>query len=1063
MKFFAKLALRFFAVVGSLVILVTLSLFFVLSNLDLVSPWLLDTLKSNYAIDVTYGQVETEWPGVIPAFRVHDLKVNQDDDSNRFEFTAERLEIRLVVPSFSFADWGIEYFGVINPRFKGHFKQKPRTEEARQPRFTVTGIDTNSLLALTKIQNLEIVDGQFEVLWESEQANVNAVGEIVVNSVKTDDGYSIAGSIDTKLHNLANIKFSFDVSAPQQEASRVDFAVDANSVDLAWLGAINLLNLELQDVKTVVNASLAVSWVDDELQSAIWSATARDPVLDGNIPNVTEAVLQIKGSWTPNGSDDKKLIMKAALESLDVRVLLNNFASVFPPRFYNHVSKRLQSLWITRVTATLAGDPARMILPSGERILEVDGKFKNFSLIYADKWPPIEGGEGVFEVRETELLVTGTGGSINGQPLASAVGTIDNFLVADPRLVIKGEMEAPLTMAFELFGPNGAVRPGRTKGLAGGSGAGQINLVVNIPLRRARQFDMTGVVTPVDLSVVPELGPEITEIKGQVEFNRIGVTTGSLSGKLPGGDMQTSFKGEGAKGDLTITGSASGSIDASAVVREFSQKFVPHASGNISWEADYKFANNENSIVVNSALDGIELDFPSPLNKIANDAWPLKVSVHTTDQTKRKIEFQMDPLVSGVLHATLHGNSWKVDRGSIGIPNRNPDDHDSQGVHVNMVLPELDYEAWSQVLRKEPRKEGGRIAENLQTINVRLGSLVLGGTRRFSDVELAVRKMQDHWFIDISSDEVIGSAEFRDQQFLPENEFSILTVDLKKCKIPPAEVDPSDLRDPSSQNTTKIEFSCEDTQYGELQLGRSTIVAEPFEKGWKITKANFDNNEFASVNIEANGEISPDSCRFAFTLTSENFGKAMASFGYQDIFNSGAATIKGNLQWDGSISRWSAGKSSGNLNVSIDDGNLTYEPGLGSRVVGLLNYDSLFKRLTLDFGDLFASGFTFDKIRGKVTLESGVFGLEEECCYISGTSADIFFYGSTNWTTRNHNLLMDIQPHFDKGIPTLATILISPVAGIVAYLALKSAGNENPKINYRIAGTWDEPDIQLIQ
>jgi hypothetical protein len=62
----------------------------------------------------------------------------------------------------------------------------------------------------------------------------------------------------------------------------------------------------------------------------------------------------------------------------------------------------------------------------------------------------------------------------------------------------------------------------------------------------------------------------------------------------------------------------------------------------------------------------------------------------------------------------------------------------------------------------------------------------------------------------------------------------------------------------------------------------------------------------------------------------------------------------------------------GAFNVNIESGQfLKADPGL-AKLLGVLSLQSLPRRLTLDFRDVFSEGFAFDFVRGDVTIQQGI-------------------------------------------------------------------------------------------
>jgi uncharacterized protein YhdP len=115
------------------------------------------------------------------------------------------------------------------------------------------------------------------------------------------------------------------------------------------------------------------------------------------------------------------------------------------------------------------------------------------------------------------------------------------------------------------------------------------------------------------------------------------------------------------------------------------------------------------------------------------------------------------------------------------------------------------------------------------------------------------------------------------------------------------------------------------------------------------------------------------------------------------------------------------------------------------------------RRLSLDFRDLFNSGFAFDKINANVKIDRGV--LRSDNFLMSGPAADVTIKGETNIQKETQQLYVNVMPHISDSI-SLAALAGGPLAGAVAFLAqkiLKDPLNKIISTEYQITGTWDNP------
>ena len=157
--------------------------------------------------------------------------------------------------------------------------------------------------------------------------------------------------------------------------------------------------------------------------------------------------------------------------------------------------------------------------------------------------------------------------------------------------------------------------------------------------------------------------------------------------------------------------------------------------------------------------------------------------------------------------------------------------------------------------------------------------------------------------------------------------------------------------------------------------------------------------------------------------------------------------------------------SSGFHSASLGDITLTgsgqfnkLEPGVG-RLLGVLSLQSLPRRITLDFRDVFSDGFAFDSISGSMKVTSGV--LRTDDLSIRGPSAKVFMSGSTDLAAETQDLRVKVQPTLSESV-ALGAAIAGPVAGVATLLAQKVLKDPIEKLfsyEYGVSGTWKDPQV----
>ena len=124
---------------------------------------------------------------------------------------------------------------------------------------------------------------------------------------------------------------------------------------------------------------------------------------------------------------------------------------------------------------------------------------------------------------------------------------------------------------------------------------------------------------------------------------------------------------------------------------------------------------------------------------------------------------------------------------------------------------------------------------------------------------------------------------------------------------------------------------------------------------------------------------------------------------------------------------------------------------------------SLARRLTGDFRDLFDDGFAFDSIAGDVALAGGV--ARTDNLLMRGPQAVVAMQGSADVLHETQDLNVVVVPEFNLGAASLAYAVVNPVIGLGSFLAQLFLREPLAKANTRqfhISGPWAEPLVAPV-
>jgi uncharacterized protein YhdP len=257
----------------------------------------------------------------------------------------------------------------------------------------------------------------------------------------------------------------------------------------------------------------------------------------------------------------------------------------------------------------------------------------------------------------------------------------------------------------------------------------------------------------------------------------------------------------------------------------------------------------------------------------------------------------------------------------------------------------------------------------------------------------------------------------------------------------------------------------DDFAVGERRLGRLEVKARNEKGAWRMETLSLANPD-GNLNARALWRTTPrHQSRLDFDLSASDVGKLLDRLGYGEVVRRGTATLTGDLQWDGPLTAIDYASMTGNLVVEARKGQFSkLDPGVG-KLLGLLSLQSLPRRLTLDFRDIFSEGLAFDAIDGKMDVKSGIMRTTGPL-RISSPAAQIEIQGETDLKKETQNLQVMVRPYVG-GVAAAAgaATLVNPLLGAAALVA--GAILQNPigylfSYSYHVTGTWSDPKVENI-
>jgi uncharacterized protein YhdP len=267
----------------------------------------------------------------------------------------------------------------------------------------------------------------------------------------------------------------------------------------------------------------------------------------------------------------------------------------------------------------------------------------------------------------------------------------------------------------------------------------------------------------------------------------------------------------------------------------------------------------------------------------------------------------------------------------------------------------------------------------------------------------------------------------------------------------------------------EVDFPALDIVADELQikrrkLGRFELKAEQQGKDWQIERLRLVQ---AGTILEADGvwsRVVKPQTLLKLKLDAPDVGRLLGELGFPDSVKSGTAELSGHLSWPGAPYEMVPARLSGSLKLEAKSGQfLKVEPGAG-RLLGLMSLQSLPRRISLDFRDMFSEGFAFDAMKCDMTIRQGLLNTKDFT--MSGPAAAVEMSGDVNLDQETQRLHVRVLPTVGEGVSLATAFLGGPAVGVTALILqklLKDPISRAVAYEYNVTGTWDNPNVVKLE
>jgi uncharacterized protein (TIGR02099 family) len=912
------------------------------------------------------------------------------------------------------------------------------------------------------LSELAISGQATEIYFKKTAGEIKALTNFTIASTQYSQGIPGVSNLSGKLSYI-NQELHFDLSA-------IEGALDFNHHFVAPIPYQSL------------NASVDLFFVEQG-----WQLAVNDIALSSTELNLTGnlAIESFKDT-------DTRLSLLANITDVDVRKIGHYYPlTSMSNNLVDYLNNALIDGKVTQAQVLLNGPLVSFPFNDNEGVFVVDAELTDATFKFDERWPTINSLSANLNFTNNSMLITGRSGSLAGLDVNGVQAAIDDL--ANKRILLVDTLikPSPASSIADLMNQSplkNSVGSVLEQLEVSGDVNGEFHL--NLPLNATEKSLASGLINFADNDIslqTPQMN--FSEVTGQLSFENETLSTKDLSLNWQGLPLKLIVKGFD-KADYYDTNIAiTADWQADAWKQHIKPGLKKYFDGQLTFQGDLSLYQHHNGSFsyqfnIDSNLQQIALNLPQPYNKAQQIKVPLKIAVMgQLDHSTFNASYGDQLSFFGVLeHETSHFSRAHIVLGNeqMLLP--------TDGFHITTKLVQADFNVWQPFISdiidtvtavNDPKSVKGPGENSLplfstpERIRGTITQLNMLG-QKFNNVSFNLLDEKNWWLLQLNAKETRSRIKFYPdwiEQGIDINaDFIQLTTGIENNipadtqeLVPSRATAYSVTNENVFDNMPKINLYCDRCQIDKINLGQVNLSLR--RRGEDVIEIeHFDaKREQAQFSLtgqwQKNDKVNTTSITGELSLKDIEY--ELEQLGYGSIIRDSGGKLNVDLNWQGGPQHFSFNDLNGVLNARIDDGYLA-EVSDKARIFSVLSLQSIVRKLTLDFRDIFSDGMFYKEIKGDYRVDEGV--LYTSNTRMNGTAGNLYIKGNTSFATNTLDYKMSYKPNLTSSLPVLAWIAtLNPVvflAGVAIDQVITS--QVVSEFNFELTGSVSNPDFKEV-
>ena len=691
-------------------------------------------------------------------------------------------------------------------------------------------------------------------------------------------------------------------------------------------------------------------------------------------------------------------------------------------------------------------------------------KVHDAELAFQPGWPHVNKVNGEVFVEESGVRILASKGQLLDTQVKDVYVNIPHAPAGkDSHLLLTGGFSGGLGDGLKILQE---APIGTASTFAGWKGEGDLqgSLDLDVPLAKGTEPKIV-----VDFKTdkarlqLAEPSLDLNQLKGDFRFDSAkGLSGQNISAQAFDRPITAQIFAEGRPGNVSTRVTAKGQVTVKRLTDWLNVSQPLPVSGDIPYQLQVILDGADSQLMVNSNLKGVTVDLPAPFGMPASQGRDSTYRM-TLQGAERRYWFDYGELANFTFAAPP--DKFNDGRGELFLGDGDALLPGAKGLRIRGVLSELDIDPWKKLVdRYAGNDPGGNAKQLLSGADFKVGKLTGFGTQ-FDQVSLQLNRKPAAWGLQLDSQQAKGTVNLPDAKGAP------IAVNLKYVKLPA--VDPSvqadenapdPLADIDPKSIPALDIAVDQLFQGPDLIGAWSLRIRPTAKGLA-----FNNLDLGLKGLQLKGaggwEGAPgaSSSWYKGRLDGKNIADVLKGWGFAPTVTSEDFHLDVDGRWPGSPAWVGPKRFSGSLDAAFRKGQFVEVEGGAQalRVFGLLNFNSIGRRLRLDFSDLLGKGLSYDRVKGLLAASNGVF-VTREPITMTGPSTNLELNGTLDLVADRVDAKLLVTLPVTNNLPIAALIVGAPAIGGALFLIDKLIGDRVSRfasVQYKVQGPWKDPKI----